>query len=150
MIKNFIIDGNNLIGKISKLHELQQHDKQSTREKLAFILERYFHNKKIKVSLHFDGFANDVIKASKLKIIYSGNRTADELIKQEIMNSKNPKVICVVSSDFNVMEFARVNSCLIKKCEDFAEELFYKEKIDEEEKRIKEINDSEIKKLFGV
>jgi hypothetical protein len=39
---SFIIDGNNLIGKIKSLMDLQKKDKQASREKLVLILDRYF------------------------------------------------------------------------------------------------------------
>ena len=45
-MRHFIIDGNNLMGKIPSLYKLQKKDGQSSREKLAFILESYFMNKK--------------------------------------------------------------------------------------------------------
>ncbi len=38
----YIIDGNNLIGKIASLMNLQKKDKQASREKLIYILDRYF------------------------------------------------------------------------------------------------------------
>ena len=51
------------------------------------MLDRYFESSKIKVSLHFDGFPKEAIKTGNLKIIYSGKRIADSLIKEEIDNS---------------------------------------------------------------
>ena len=81
MQRKYIIDGNNLIGKIPELKGL---NKQILREKLAFILERYFFNKKTNVSLHFDGFANAQIQARGLKITYSENRIADDKIVEII------------------------------------------------------------------
>ena len=85
MIKHYIIEGNNLIGKIPKLWEVQKKDKQSTRERLAFLLERYFHGRKIKVTLHFDGHPNQAIKTGNIKIEYSRNAIAYLNIKQEIL-----------------------------------------------------------------
>ena len=53
-MRHYVIDGNNLIGKIGSLHKLQNKDKQGSREKLAFILERYFSGKNnIKVNTSF-------------------------------------------------------------------------------------------------
>ncbi|MCK5086501.1 MAG: NYN domain-containing protein [Melioribacteraceae bacterium] len=150
MIKHYIIDGNNLIGKIPKLWEVQKKDKQSSRERLAFLLERYFHGRKIKVTLHFDGHPNQAIKAANIKIEYSRNAIADSNIKREISNASNPKVIAVVSSDHNVQDFAKVSSCKIIKSENFAKELFRKEEINEEDSRIKGIDNDEMKKMFGI
>ena len=51
---SYIIDGNNLIGKISSLMSLQKKDKQASREKLVFLLDRYFSQKKANVTLNLD------------------------------------------------------------------------------------------------
>ncbi|MBE0551913.1 MAG: hypothetical protein IH619_06000, partial [Ignavibacterium sp.] len=52
---NYIIDGNNLMGKIPSLMGLQKKDKQASREKLVYMLDRYFIQKQANVSLHLDG-----------------------------------------------------------------------------------------------
>ena len=150
-MKHYIIDGNNLIGKIKNLKSLFQKDKQASGEKLVLILERYFIRKKAKVTLHFDGFENDPIKSSKIKITYSGNRTADENIKDQIERSKNRTNLIVVSSDNNLREFARVCACERIKSEVFAKQLYSSQSNDEENDRIQSIdNPDEFKKLFGV
>lgn len=150
MKRKYIIDGNNLIGKIPNLWAMQKKDKQSSREGLVFQLERYFYHKKIKVSLHFDGYQNANIKARGIKIIYSENTNADNKIKDEISFSDNPKLITVISSDFNVLDFARVNSCSTIKSEVFARDMNKKEDIEDEERLSKEIDNNEMKKLFGI
>ncbi|MEO8399536.1 MAG: NYN domain-containing protein [Ignavibacteriaceae bacterium] len=151
-MKHYIIDGNNLIGKISLLKNTQQKDKQASREKLSFMIERFFQTKKAKISLHFDGFANLPIKTSKTKIIYSENRTADEKIKQEIENSKSRTSLIIVSSDNGIKDFARVCSCEVLLSEDFAKELQNNKSENEESEKIKSINNKEsneeFKKLF--
>lgn len=150
-MKHYIIDGNNLIGKIKSLHQIQKKNKQQSREKLVFKLSRYFRSGKASVSLHFDGFEKDVIRVSGMKIIYSGSLTADEIIKREIEKSKNPKNIILVTSDSNLAEFGRVCSCQVIKSEDFAKLLLSSNSIDEEQTKIDNINSTEeFKKLFGV
>jgi predicted RNA-binding protein with PIN domain len=145
---HYIIDGNNLIGKVSELKK--NPDKQSAREKLALLLERFFHRKKIKVSLHFDGFENEVIKVSGINIKYSLNRPADELIKKQIESSKNTKSIVVVSSDNEIISFAKVCGCKVLKSEEFYNQLInqFSDRIDEE--KPSNFNTDEFKKLFGI
>lgn len=147
-MKHFIIDGNNLIG---KMHELRNKDKQFVREKTAFLLERYFSRHKAKVSLHFDGFADLPVKVSGLKIKYSDSKTADEKIKQEIERSVNRKNIILISSDNNLKEFAKVCSCTVKNSEDFLNEIHQSNKQDEESSIIEAMkkDTEEFKKLFG-
>lgn len=135
---------------MGKILEFRGLDKQVLREKLAFKLERYFYDKKIKVSLHFDGYPNTPIRARGLKITYSENRIADDKIRDEISYAKNPKLITLVSSDHALMDFAKKNSCTIIRSEEFNREMNKPENTDDEEKIIKEMNNDEFKKLFGI
>ena len=150
-MKHYIIDGNNLIGKISSFQKLQKKDKQRSREKLAFLIDNYFHNKNAKVTIHFDGYEQQPIKLVNCKINYSQNRTADEKIKQQIESSSNSKNLIVITSDNNLLEFARVCSCSVQKSENFTKQLQEKES-DEEGEKIKKMSKDldEFKKLFGV
>ncbi len=150
MIKEYFIDGNNLIGKIPELWELQKSDRQSSREKLSFMTDNYFSAIPQEVTIFFDGFAGEAIPTVKTRIIYCNNKTADDEIKSAIMRTKNPKTIAVVSSDFNVMEFAKVSSCRVIKCENFARRIKQTKEKSSEEERIKGISNDEIKKLFGL
>ncbi len=150
-MKHYIIDGNNLIGKIKTLNQIYKKNKKQSGEKLAFMIGRHFNFKKATVSLHFDGVRTDVVKVTGIKIIYSGHVTADENIKNEIGKSKNPKNIVLVTSDRNVADFGRVCSCQVIKSEEFSKQLLSSGFTDEEKIRLEEINDpDEFKKLFGV
>ncbi|OGU76924.1 MAG: hypothetical protein A2V93_00370 [Ignavibacteria bacterium RBG_16_34_14] len=150
-MKHYIIDGNNLIGKVKKLSELQKKDKQSAREQLVYLLQNYFSGKKVKISLHFDGYENNRINIINGKIIYSGSQTADEKIKDQISSSKNKRDIIVISSDNGIRDYAKVCGCSLMKSEEFYKQFTVKNETDDEEKRIKEINNiDEFKKLFNV
>ena len=150
-MKNYIIDGNNLIGKVKRLSELQMKDKQNAREQLVFLVQNFFSGKKIKLSLHFDGFENSRQSLSNGKIFYSESRTADEKIKDQISQSKNRRNIVVISSDNGIRDYARVCGCSLLTSEEFYKEIAAKNENNEEEKRIKEINNiDEFKKLFNA
>lgn len=147
----YIIDGNNLIGKISALMSLQKKDKQASREKLVFMLDRYFSTKKTKVVLHFDGYSNVGINSSKMKIVYSENLTADDRIKKQISQSKNPRNFVVITSDSNLAQFAKVCSCKVISSEEFAAQIQKNNSEADEQAKINLINNvDEFKKLFGV
>ena len=148
-MKHYIIDGNNLIGKINFLHKMQQKDKQHSREKLAFMIDNYFHDKKVKVTIHFDGFENFPIKLNNAKIVYSDSKSADDKIKNQIELAENRKNLVVITSDNNIQEFARVCSCLIIKAEEFARTIQGKIQNDEKD-IIEKMNNNldEWKKLF--
>jgi len=149
-MNTYIIDGNNLIGKIKLLSSLQKKDKQSSRERLTNILNRFFSGKKAKVSLHFDGHPNIALPFSKGSVHYSLNQPSDNLIKKEIEYSKNPRLIILVTSDHNLMDFGRVCGCTIQSSDEFSD-LIEKslEKNDETEKiRQLEKQKDEFLKLF--
>jgi len=149
-MKHYIIDGNNLIGKINSIQKMQQKNKQGSREKLAFMIENYFHDKKAKVTIHFDGFKNLPIKLNYANIVYSDGKSADDKIKKQIELANNRKNLVVITSDNNIREFARVCSCSKIKSEEFAKMIQNKKQ--EDEKDIIEkmnINSDEWEKLFG-
>ncbi|MCX6149302.1 MAG: NYN domain-containing protein [Ignavibacteriales bacterium] len=149
-MKTYLIDGNNLIGKIRSLMDLQSKDRQGVREKLAFMIDNYFTGKNAKVLLFYDGYENLLIRSTKSKIIYSQKKTADDVIKNQIGNSKNPRQIVMISSDNNLIQFASVCGCETIKSEKFAAEISAHKNLDDEEDRERSIDNNEIKKLFGV
>ena len=150
-MKHYILDGNNLIGKIPELFNIQKKDPQSSRVKLAYMIDNYFSSRKEKVSLHFDGFSKDVIKINNAKIIYSDNKSADEKIKIQIEKSKNTRQLIVVTSDNNLAQFAKVCSCKVIASDSFAKIIVNRAK-DDESSIIDELRKSsgEFEKLFGV
>lgn len=114
------------------------------------MLSRYFSRKKNSVNLHFDGYEREAIKVPSIKIIYSGNYSADDNIKREIEKSKNPRNIILITSDTNLMEFGRVCSCKVIKCEEFARLLKQTNPDEGEYKSDSNVNVEEFKKLFGI
>ncbi len=149
-MQTYIIDGNNLIGKIKNLFAAQKLNPQNSREQLVHILDRYFSTKKQKLSLHFDGFPGIGIKSVKGRISYSGNKTADYEIKKEIERTNNPRLLTVVTSDHEIQNFAKVCGCKVIKSEDFKKQLFVKTDSVSEEEIAKSISTDEMKKAFGV
>ncbi|MGE5363385.1 MAG: NYN domain-containing protein [Bacteroidota bacterium] len=143
---HYIIDGNNLIGKVKKIKHLQH---QNSRETLALRLDGYFQNKNCRVTLHFDGFPNTAIRTGKIRIMYSEKSTADEMIKFEIEAARNRSVITVITSDHNLIEFSRVCRCRVMLSEKFAAEVFGRPQKNEEEEIIGKMSSSEFRRLFG-
>ncbi len=119
MIKRYLIDGNNLIWKIPRLAKLQKADKQAAREHLIPLLDRKFARSGTTVTVYFDGFQDGELRSSKVKIKYSNDRSADGLIIEEIERSKNPRTLCVVSSDHEIQNLAKVCGAKIIKSEEF-------------------------------
>ncbi len=136
---HYIIDGNNLIGKIKSLKELQAKDKQGSREGLVALLNKYFAGKKIKATLHFDGHPNNILHFTKGKIVYSEKLSSDHMIREEIDRSKNPKLITLVSSDHSLQNFARANRCKVIKSEEIHLDIKKSFEKNEEAEKLKQL-----------
>jgi predicted RNA-binding protein with PIN domain len=150
-MNHYIIDGNNLIGKNKSLKQLQNKNKQASREGLIKFINKYFSSKNAKLTLHLDGHSNNPLSISKGKIVYSENQPSDNLIRKEIEHSKNPKLIVLVTSDRSLMNFGKVNSCKIISSEEFNKLAADKMDSNDEASKIKQLEKErdEFVKLFG-
>ena len=151
-VKTYLIDGNNLMGKIKSLFALQQKDKQASREQLVFLLDKYFKTQKNKCVLYFDGFPSITIASDFLKIKYSQKQTADDLIREDISNAANRKNLMVITSDLAVAGFAKACSTEVMKSEVFAKQALQSKAGEDESGIIDKLTNqtAEFKKLFGV
>jgi|GEM_PF-1745978 len=79
---------------------------------------------KYKITAVFDGRLGEIY--SGLKNLYleeSGNRIADRVIIEYIKNSVNPKLLTIISSDREILNFAKNNYCDYYRAEEFWLEL---------------------------
>ncbi|MCX6171059.1 MAG: NYN domain-containing protein [Ignavibacteriales bacterium] len=146
----YIIDGNNLIGRIKSLQQIQKKDKQASREQLIYFLNRHFAGKKVKLSLHLDGHPNLPLSISKGKITYSFNQPSDNFIRKEIEISSNPRLITLVTSDHSLMNFGKVCGCKVISADDFYRETEKSSVKNDEAEKINQLekNNDEFLKLF--
>ncbi len=144
----YFIDGNNLMWKIPELKKLAKLNSPQSRARLVYMLDRYFAGKKVKAILFFDGAPNDIVRSSKMRIIYSYGEAADVLIREAIDRLKTKHTATIISSDTWIKDYAKVNGCKAIKSEDFAKLIKSVDKKDEETERIKGIDNDEILSLF--
>jgi len=128
-MRYIIIDGNNLIHKVAGLKKLFDNDKMASgRSLLESVRSRLGRGDKLKIV--FDGFGN----YSDSSVIFSGKKTADEVIRQFIEENYNKNQITVVSSDMEIYRLARACGCEVKKSKEFWKENTVKvTKIEKEE-----------------
>jgi len=113
-----LIDGNNLIHKIPHLKKLFLKDMESAQ--LALIETIKSQKSKVdKIMIIFDGSG----KINKPEVIYSKEITADEVIRNKIENFTNSKLLKIVSSDHEIINFAKVCGCQVMRSEDFWKKL---------------------------
>ncbi|NUN07869.1 MAG: NYN domain-containing protein [Ignavibacteriaceae bacterium] len=144
---HYLIDGNNLLGKLSSRDKSYRAENPLSRELLLMKVISYFQNRKDEVTLFFDGYESDKLRAGKIKIVYSNNRPADKLIRERIEQAKSRSNLVVVSSDNEIRNYARVCSCSVIKSEEFSVNLFER-KAPEKEHYNDEKTTSEDKEFF--
>ncbi len=102
-MEKIIIDGNNLMHKIP-------HIKDSRNAVVEAVRSRTNKN----VIFVFDGHGDDTAN-----VRFSGDRKADDLIREYIELNSEKKDITVVSSDTGITDLAKVCACSFVKSEDF-------------------------------
>ena len=114
----YIIDGWNLIYKIPSV-------KNSLSPKRDFILfikhRRLTGSKNNKVTIVFDGkIDTELISSEKeFEITFSDERSADDIIRVKVTNSKNKRQLVVVSDDREVLDQAKIEGALTMKVKEF-------------------------------
>lgn len=112
---HYIIDGYNVVHAIPSLKKTLAHNAESARELLIHSAGRFSLTKKIRCTIVFDGSApNNFRKQSTsapIHVVYSAPLTADAKIKQMIEHSKNRNQLVIITSDREILDFAKVCSC---------------------------------------
>lgn len=123
-MQHFIIDGYNVIHAIPSLKKTLAHNGESAREMLIHSVSQLTYRKKFRCTIVFDGTApNNLAKQSSqapVHVMYSSPVTADAKIKQMIEQSKSRSFLVIISSDREIMNFAKVCSCQTHSSKHFA------------------------------
>jgi len=114
-MQHFIIDGYNVIHAIPALKKTLLHDAESARELLIHSISQLTHIKKFRCSIIFDGTAPDrspnQSTHAPVHVIYSFPVSADVKIKQMIEHSRNCSLLTIITSDREILRFAKTHSC---------------------------------------
>ena len=111
-METIVIDAYNLMHKVSELRLLLSQSQDICVDTMIAKLRSHYFGKGIKCILVFDGFgmnrheSNISVKFSKTQVGPDYGH-ADALIKHLVEKSKNPKLIKVVSSDREIVSFAK-------------------------------------------
>ena len=114
----YIIDGYNVIHKINEVKK-----SASPRQEFIYYIRRNNLTGSLnnKVTVVFDGGPHyeEFIAEKQFTIMFSQDKTADELIKDRIARAKNKKQIVVVSDDREIREAARREGTQILRTKEF-------------------------------
>lgn len=135
-MKIYLIDGNNLMLKIKRTASVWKASKQGSRELLVSLLFESPQLRKAKVKIFFDGVENGRISSAGMTLHYSGGKPADYYIRKEIEQSKNPKLITVISSDHEIINLAKACLCTVITSEEFSQSLEKESEESSEEAKI--------------
>lgn len=114
-LPHVIIDAYNLLHAIPPLHSRLQHDPHGAREELIDMIARLTHRRKFRATLIFDGArprdARTQPPHSPIHVVFAAPLSADEKIRQVIDKAKNRSLLTIVSSDHEVLNYARACAC---------------------------------------
>ena len=110
-----LIDGNNLLHKIPGMKKVFSENPEAAHFALYESVKSKI-GRHDKLILVFDGHSS--IRSSH--IIFSGNKTADEVMRKYIEDNYEKHPIAVVTSDNGILSIAKACGCEILKSEEFA------------------------------
>lgn len=117
-MNSILIDGNNLIHKMPSIKKMFVNDKEAARKALIELVNSRLGNK-VKILFVFDGHG----KSSETGVLFSRDRTADDVIREKIEKEKEHKKLTVVSSDTNISSLAKICGCNAVSSEEFRKKL---------------------------
>jgi predicted RNA-binding protein with PIN domain len=138
MLNHYIIDGYNLIHAIPTLKKLLLRDAAQAREQLIEHVARLTHRKKFRGTIVFDGAKPaEEFAASRapIHVVYAAPQTADDKIKSLIEHAPNRAWLVIISSDHEILNFARVCACTTHTSKYFANLLFETDSAGEEKEQ---------------
>ncbi len=115
MLPHYIVDGYNVIHAIPTLKKLLAHDGFQAREQFVFLVSRLTFRRKFRCTIVFDGAKPQEPHPSQshspLHIIFSSPLSADAKIKLMIDASKNRSLLVIISSDREILDYAKACAC---------------------------------------
>ncbi|MFA4889005.1 MAG: NYN domain-containing protein [Candidatus Omnitrophota bacterium] len=137
MSLQYVIDGYNIIH--HPLFEKIAPRKDNSRASLvAFIWQsKLCGSKNNSVRIIFDGYAERESGSSGIKVVFSEDKQADELINEIVRESRSPKTLVVVSDDLQIRIFAKAHGVAVASAGEFlgrSEKLPAKDSAKDEEK----------------
>lgn len=117
-MKTLLIDGNNLIHKVQGLKTKFRENPETAQMSLIESV-RTRTGRGGKAVIVFDGFGS----IKKSNVIFSGVKTADEVIRKYIEDKYEKEDITVVSSDTGITGLAKICGCGVIKSEEYSKTL---------------------------
>ncbi len=117
--EKYLIDGSSLADKMPHVKRLQEKDRHL---KIAVLLEHSFSQEE-DVNLYFDGYSSEPIRKLAVKIKFTKKQSINEIIKKQIQKFPNTDNIFVITSDSNLVNYAKEAGCVVISGEQFIKHL---------------------------
>jgi predicted RNA-binding protein with PIN domain len=114
-MKHFLIDAHNVIYTSQLFKKQLDNSLDHARNSLLQMINSYSQKyPSYKFTVIFDGkIGYNSTYSSNISVVSSGNKEADELIRKKISKTNSTKNLAVVSSDHEVVSYAKINACEI-------------------------------------
>lgn len=125
-MKQYLIDGNNIIHSNLDWKKIFDEDKERLKNLLVQKVVDHFKDSKNKITIFFDGFNFNHSFSNvsyNVSIKHAKNKTADETILITIQKSQNPRNLVVITSDSELRRKARLWGCTVISSEEFIRQL---------------------------
>ncbi len=148
--KTYLIDAYNVLHKLPELGRILSQQPDYARRALVERVENWAAGTKARVVLVFDGRGED-LPSRAVRVVFSGNESADRHIRRALEKSANPRAVTVVSSDLEVAAHARACEAEAMRSETFLERIHGRAEAVEEDVKNRKLTPSEVeywKRLF--
>lgn len=125
MAVQLLIDGYNLLHQIPRIKSELDTDPDHARAQLLYRLSAYAQRNSFKVTVIFDGYKTTHLPQRRypgVKVKYARNESADDVIKRLVDTPHGSEKPIVVTSDREIVDFARHCGCETRTSHEFAKE----------------------------
>ena len=126
MGKQLLVDGYNLLHQIPRIKQELDVDAENARAQLLHRLSTYAQRNQLKVIVIFDGYRATKVPQKKylgVTVRYAKNESADGVIKRMVDTPRGSEKPVVVTSDREIVDFARHCGAKSKTAQEFAKEI---------------------------
>lgn len=153
MMRKILVDGYNLIFQFPELRKMLERDLEQARDGLLIRLGSYANSRRIQIVVVFDGdgrVTEESYAHREFRVIFSKPpEKADQVIKELIEKSRSEDII-VVSSDREIVDYARLYGVKTASSRQFAHEMSESTSHDVEKKFDHPMSQEELKEWMRL
>lgn len=130
MSREFLIDGYNLMHQFPEWQKRIQTDLTSARNRFLACLSRFAQTKRVRITVIFDGQEQRIQDSHShgIRVLFSKPpQKADDLLKKCIAKKEGEKELIVVTSDQEIVRYAKICGVSVESSKHFAQSLIYKD-----------------------